>query len=581
MRCQVLDNREAGHRSVHPKAASRREPPSRGLCVTLYASMDAENYERSLGRKPTSLVPGIRAVLRRSGPAVLVAGLVGLVGSAAVTYWLGVPEPAYHDESSYLLAADTFLHGRLANPPHPFWQHFEAFHVLQQPTYASKYPPGQGLLLALGELLAGHPIAGSWLGGAVMTAAVCWMLAGFMPVRWALFGALLTMVQVGPTTYWVQGYWGGCLPAAGGALLFGALPRLRRRGRTRDAVALAVGLVVLANTRPFEGLLAALLAAAVLGPWFLRGEGHLGRRVASVALPIVLILAAAGAAMAFYNRAVTGDPWRMPYSVYEETASGLPLFIWQQPKPPPEFRHEIQRRFYEEYLLALYGRQRGLSGWLEHRAERLAVAWAFYFGPWLSVLWLAVPWTFQMRGVRLALSGLGLFLLASAVTSYLHSHYAAPFCALAFLAMTAAVRRVAIFVDRRWLAVWTRRHGWRRALVPALLLAALLAERSLRSDPILRVGRERGAVTAKADVERYLEAQDGADLVLVRYGPASDVHDEWVSNGAEIDEQPIVWARSMGPERDRRLAAYFVSRQVWTVTIGRSKRGEVGLDRGI
>src|SRR5580693_5493279 len=61
-----------------------------------------------------------------------------------------IPTPNVSDDFSYLLIADTLRHFRLANSTHPLHQFFETFFVLQQPAYASIFPLGQGLIIALG-----------------------------------------------------------------------------------------------------------------------------------------------------------------------------------------------------------------------------------------------------------------------------------------------------------------------------------------------------------------------------------------------------------------------------------------------
>jgi len=492
----------------------------------------------------------IRVARHRTAP--LVAGVLALALRAAVLPIEPIPSPSVHDEFSYLLAADTFLHGRIANPPHPLWQHFETMHVDQQPAYVSMYPPVQGLVLAAGRLLTGIAFAGVWLSAGAMCAAICWALRGWFSPGWAFFGGVLAAIRLGTFSYWADSYWGGAAAAIGGALLFGALPRLIRSSRPRDAVLAALGIAVMANSRPYEGL----VFTVAIGLVALAQARRL--RLAAVLVPAAAVLLCAAALMAYYNWRAFGSPTTLPYSIHRNTYAMAPFFLFQAPRPAPEYRHQAMRDFYEGWELGHFESVRTPAGIVKDEWSKLADAWSFFIGPALTLPLIALAWTWKSRRTRALLFLAAAVALGSSVVPWFVPHYIAPATALIYALVIAGMR-----------ALRRSRPAIARA-VPAVVVAMLVVRVAMAVTPIPFVlhfpmtwATTWSPGLGREQIVKRLEAAGGEHLVIVRYSLSHRPFHEYVFNDAEIDQARIVWARDMGAEKNAELVRYFRQRQIW------------------
>ena len=458
-------------------------------------------------------IPPLPLPRLRGWQACALVAAVSLASSIAFAALHGTPLPWWHDDYAYLLSADTFAHGRLATPPHPLSDFFETMQVLQRPSYAGKYPPGQGAVLAVG-LLLGQPLLGVWLLCAGTCAAIWWALRQWLTPELALLGGLLAAVH--PTMLsWAQTYHGGALAALAGALLLGAAGKERL-----PFVPAAIGMALFAYSRPYEGLVF-MTAMFVIRPALLK------------AIPIALI---GLIPLAIYNRAVTGSPFVLPYVIYEQRYDPTPNFLWESPRrvaPEPNLEMTTVYRVY-------FGQWRRIhepGGMRAEIGKKLDVIAGAVCGPPLLILLVplaALPRVLREgRGRRLALALLLFAFAPFSIVWLLQVHYIAP------AAAAAAALMVLLLAE----------------LPPSFAVAVLAAF-------VLNAGANWiGSVrTPEPGYEKQRrEIAASIDGVVVVAPPVFD----FVYNGADIDGQRVIWARDLGPARNAALRAYYRGRRFW------------------
>ncbi len=483
---------------------------------------------------------------------VLAVSFAAIVLRVSILWFLPVPLPQIHDEFSQLLLADTLAHGRLANPPHPMSLYLETFHILQHPTYASVYPPAQGAVLALGQIL-GHPWIGVLLSMAAMCGAITWMLQGWFPAPWALLGGLLVVLRFALFSYWINSYWGGTVAGIGGALVLCALPRIIHHRRWPDALLLGLGMAILANSRPFEGFIFCVPVVIYLTYWlFSRERPSFILALRRVLIPLVAILVPTLAFMGCYNRRVTGNAFLFPHVLFVRQYTNRGVFAWQDFRTPltysnPEFDYFYNTRLRERYAPSW-------SNWKRTSWNGLRACWHLFLGIPLSIPFLAFPWILRGRRMHLLLMQLFLSVVGLLLIFVFLPHYAAPLTATVFALLVQAFRHL-----RKWRI---RGRNFGIALSRAIVLLAI-ANFAYFAWHTARQPYVAPWSSAREQIIRQLEKLRDSSLVIVRYGPEHAVDDEWVYNSADIDHSKIVWAREIPGVDPRPLLEYFHQRTVW------------------
>jgi hypothetical protein len=516
---------------------------------------------------------GFARLAHRRRLAVLSIGIAAPLLRIALLPLFPIPLPFVHDDFSVLLMADTFAHGRLANPTPAMWTHFVTFHVIMKPTYVSMYFPGWGLLLAAGQVVFGDPWFAILCINALMCAAFVWMLQAWLPLNWALLGGCIAVLRLSLFSYWINTYLGGGpLLAFAGALILGALPRLSKTAQLRYGLLIAVGISILALTRPYEGLLLCIPVAAALIHWSWKGKNRpdTGVLLLRAAIPLALIFAAL-AWLGYYDYRAYGSPTTLPYTINRARYAVAPYFVWQHLRPVPHYRYDLMRRFYTLYEIKTYVSIHSFTGFFLQSFAKVVQAVLFFGGFVLLPPLLMTRRVLLDRRVRFLVCCLLVLMAGSAIEIFIFVHYFAPFT-VAFYALGLQAMR--------HLRLW-KPEGKPVGITLARLcvsLCVIMGCLRLAAVPLhLEQDKWPGLETAdswmgpghwgtqRAEVAARLNNLPGPQLAIIRYAPCHSPLDEWVYNRANIDASKIVWAREENPAADRALLSYYRNRTAWLV----------------
>jgi len=462
------------------------------------------------------------------------------------------PVASIYDEQSYIFQAQTFLEGRLVNPTPPHWEHFQTFFIVPEPYFVSKFPPGQALFMAFGKLISGEFIVGIWIIFILACIATYWMLLVYVKPHWAFLGALGVASNGHLLLEWSNSYWGGALAMLGGALVFGAIKRIVDSDLrvVLNSSFLALGAVILAYSRPFEGLIssATLIIPVIYGRLFFNYKPKV--LLTKIILPASIILILGLGFLLYYNNTITGSYTKLPYSLYQSRYETARSFLFQKPHESPEGIPFQMSKFHDNELKRYLSRRSSIMGFLKGVSEKL-----FMFGRYYINIIYLLPFlffVFSPKGFwqKYSLGVLLILLACNFVTTWNETYYIAPITVL-FIYMIISGFRLASF--RKW--------NFYQSTINTIIVIILLHP-FIGVAAHLKRDRSDFAIIKKEHIAR-LNLNSKKDLVIVHYAQEHKSNNEFVYNEPDIENADVIWARDLGVIKNKELVDYFKERNIW------------------
>ena len=479
--------------------------------------------------------------------------VVGIATGAVVWYvWgsLNAVAPV-HDEASYLLQARTFASFHWAMPSPTLPEFFEQYHAFVTPTYASKYPPGHGILLVPGiwlSLPGLMPIVLSAIAGALLFLLVRRVANGWIAVLTVCLWLPATsnlrfrssyMSETTTSALWLLGWW--------------ALLEWRDSRSRRWLIVLASCVAWMAITRPLTAVAFAIpISVVVIANVAKRRDWRALLRPVLVAIGILAILP-------IFNWRTLGDWRQSTYDAYARLYIPFdhPGFGTTDAKPERSLPPDMQE--FSKQFVAVH---------VTHTQDRLP---EIFVSRWSAI------YTDAFRGWRrplvlLALVGLvvlgseGWFAIGSAlVLTLLYLVYAHPagwtIYYLEIFPLLPFVTALGIWAIASTLAtsklrvgpMLARDVGPRQALGTALVVLVLLWP--LSHDVGYSRRLEASIQSYHLDFrQRTAEIPDRRAIVFVRYAPGHNVHTSLIANEPDLADARLWVVYDRGPE-NAKLAA--------------------------